>query len=356
MKAIKFNLSYGDERIKTLEELKDSCNIDMLLETLGNGLLVRWLTAQGKADLAQKVSAIKGDDKRKVCKELLNVLFDKDASVLEQAAAELFAVREKEAARLESLKNLANKENEIIAQYHKGYDDTLASLKEKAQDYPALKVLMERLRVQYLGLLKLDKGHFYNEFKDAYPLVLLALMANRPLRDFFFDSIDQIMQVYEDVIPLLEINGRIEAIMSKIRKGERTPAVKLESKYHLQQFKEQNPRKDFIRIFETSMSKFSFKHSDVHDFEVGDFYILEEDISLPAVKVFSGKTDSYWKDIEPKGKMFMIISMEFGNKLRSAGVGGEELTADDINGMFRFTEGIDYMSNSESDKLFYMEV
>lgn len=354
MKAIKFNLSYGDERIKTLEELKDSCNIDMLLETLGNGLLVRWLTAQGKADLAQKVSAIKGDDKRKVCKELLNVLFDKDASVLEQAAAELFAVREKEAARLESLKNLANKENEIIAQYHKGYDDTLASLKEKAHDYPVLKVLMERLRVQYLGLLKLDKNHFYNEFKDAYPLVLLALMANRPLCDFFFDSIDQIKQVYEDVMPLLEINDRIEAIMSKIRNGERTPAVKLESEEQLQQFKEQNSGKEFVRIYETS-SKFSFEHSDVHDFEVGDFYILEEDISLPAVKVFSGETDSYWKDIEPKGKMFMIISMESGNKLRNAGVGGEELTADDINGKFPITNGIDYMSNSESDKLFYME-
>lgn len=355
MKAIKFNLSYGDERIKTLEELKDSCNIDMLLETLGNGLLVRWLTAQGKADLAQKVSAIKGDDKRKVCKELLNVLFDKDASVLEQAAAELFAVREKEAARLESLKNLANKENEIIAQYHKGYDDTLASLKEKAQDYPALKVLMERLRVQYPDLLKLDKDHFYNEFKNDYPLVLLALMANRPLRDFFFDSIDQIKQVYKDVLPLLEINGRIEAIMLKIRKGERTPAVKLESKEQLQQFKEQNSGKDFIRIFDISSKSF-LEHTGVHDFAVGDFYISEKDIILSHVKVFSGKTDSYWKDIEPKGKMFMIISMESGNKLRSAGASGEELTADDINGMFRFTEGIDYMSNSASKRLFYMEV
>ena len=355
MKAIKFNLSYGDERIKTLEELKDNCNIDMLLETLGNGLLVRWLTAQGKADLAQKVSAIKGDDKRKVSKELLNVLFDKDASALEQAAAELFAVREKEAARLESLKNLANKENEIIAQYHKGYDDTLASLKEKAQDYPALKVLMERLRVQYLGLLKLDKNHFYKEFKDAYPLVLLALMANRPLCDFFFDSIDQIKQVYEDVMPLLEINDRIEAIRLKIRNGERTPAVKLESEEQLQQFKEQNPGKVFVRIFEISSMTY-FEHSDVHDFKVGDFYILEEDIILPAVKVFSGKTDSYWKDIEPKGKMFMIISMESGNKLRNAGVGGEELKAVDINGKFPITNGIDYMSNSESHKLFYMEV
>ena len=57
MKAIKFNLSYGNERIKTLAELKENCNVDMLLETLKNGLLVRWLTAQGETAIAEKVSA-----------------------------------------------------------------------------------------------------------------------------------------------------------------------------------------------------------------------------------------------------------------------------------------------------------
>lgn len=31
MKNIKFNLSYGNEQIKTLAELKENCNVDMLL-------------------------------------------------------------------------------------------------------------------------------------------------------------------------------------------------------------------------------------------------------------------------------------------------------------------------------------
>ena len=56
MKTIKFNLSYGDERIKSLAELKENCNVDMLLETLENGRLHRWLLSQGEAELAEKVA------------------------------------------------------------------------------------------------------------------------------------------------------------------------------------------------------------------------------------------------------------------------------------------------------------
>ena len=42
MKAIKFNLRYGDMQLKTVAELKEYGNIDMLLETLNNGFLERW--------------------------------------------------------------------------------------------------------------------------------------------------------------------------------------------------------------------------------------------------------------------------------------------------------------------------
>ena len=86
------------------------------------------------------------------------------------------------------------------------------------------------------------------------------------------------------------------------------------------------------------------------------WYVPLEALTVSHVKIFCGKTDAYWKDIEPKGKIFMIISIQSNNKLRNAGASGEELSADDINGKFIFTDGIDYMSNSDTDKLIYMEV
>lgn len=355
MKAIKFNLSYGNKRIKTLAELEENCDIDMLLETLDNGLLVRWLTAQGKSELAEKVGVIDKSDYRKATKELLTVLFGKDASVLEQAAAELFAVREKEAARLESLKNLASKENEIIEQHHAGYNDTLSALKESANDYPKLKALMITLNSQYRELLKLDASRFYNDFKDGYPLVLLALMANTNLRGFLSAAYNN-ETVYDDVLPQLSIEPSLINIKNKIAHGEPSPAVYIETDEQLREFQDKYGEKEFGYIYKTSSGNYTTKIITASRFAVNMWYVPLEAISVGHIKTFNGETDAYWKDIEPKGKTFMIISIKSGNKLRNAGANGEELTADDINGKFIFTDGIDYMSNSDSDKLIYMEV
>lgn len=351
MKAIKFNLSYGNERIKTLAELKESCNIDMLLETLENGLLVRWLAAQGEGELSEKVTKIDKSNYKKAVSELLTILFDKEASCIEQAAAELFAVREKEAKRLENLKNLAAQENEIIMQYHVGYEEVLKSLQEHSKDYAFLKTQMTVLYTQYRKLLKLDSTRFYQTFKTGYPLVLLAFMANTQLRELIgYDN----GIVYKDVIKAIEPETALNSIQDELVNGKETPAILIENDEQLAQFKEKYGNAVLGCVYKTrSYSAGFYKASD---FSAGNYYVPLSAITVPHVKMFSGKTDSYWKDIEPRGKTFMIISMKEGNKLRNAGVTGEEMTAEAINEKFIFTDGIDYMSNSDSDDLIYMEV
>ncbi|MCD4819954.1 MAG: hypothetical protein K8S23_14820 [Candidatus Cloacimonetes bacterium] len=71
---------------------------------------------------------------------------------------------------------------------------------------------------------------------------------------------------------------------------------------------------------------------------------------------FSGKTDDYWKDLEPKNKKYMIISMQEGNFIRNSAKQGEQFSATDVNGKFPILNGIDYKSNNASQKLIYMEV
>lgn len=71
---------------------------------------------------------------------------------------------------------------------------------------------------------------------------------------------------------------------------------------------------------------------------------------------FSGVTDGYWKDLEPKGKKYMIISIASGDYVRSAGVSGGDLSYADIFEKFVIVDGIDYKSNTETHKLCYMEV
>lgn len=351
MKPIKFNLSYGNEQIKTLAELKESCNIDMLLETLENGLLVRWLVAQGEVDLSEKIAKIDKSNYKKAVSELLTILFDKEATCIEQAAAELFSVREKEAKRLENLKKLAGQENEIITQYHAGYVNVLKSLHEHSKDYALLKVQMTVLYTQYSKLLELDKTNFYETFKTGYPLVLLAFMANTQLRELIaYDS----GMVYKDVVKVISQVTALTSIRDDLLVGKKTPAILIENNEQLEQFKEKYSNSDLLGFFKTESYYARFCKASA--FSVGDYYIPLSELIVPHIKTFRGKTDAYWKDIEPRGKTFMIISMKQGNKLRNAGVTGEEMSAEAINEKFIFTNGIDYMSNSDSDELIYMEV
>ena len=72
--------------------------------------------------------------------------------------------------------------------------------------------------------------------------------------------------------------------------------------------------------------------------------------------VFKGKTDGYWKDIEPNNKKCMIISIDRGDFVRSNGVVGGDLAYIDILYNFKIVDGIDYKSNFDKHEILYMEV
>lgn len=74
------------------------------------------------------------------------------------------------------------------------------------------------------------------------------------------------------------------------------------------------------------------------------------------VSVFDGKTDEYWKDLEVKGKKYMILGIGTRDKVRAAGDHNGDLSYEDVNNKFPIVDGIDYMSNSITSKLMYMEV
>ena len=355
MKPIKFNLRYGDQQLKTVAELKEYGNIDMLLETLNNGFLERWLQAQGEIDLLKKIKAIDKSDSRRACDALCQAIFGKDSTIAQQATAELFDLRAKEEKRREMLKELKDKEDTLIKQYHKGYDDMIDALEYYSTDYAALKATMNILYERYRNLLKLDKVHFYEIFKKSYPLVLLTLTANVFLRKFIgYDN--QIL--YKDIIPQLTIETAVKALERNIQNKEKhsLQRVQIETKEQLESFKAQNSGKLFICIHKDISNRDITGIRMANAFSMGDYYVALDAIIPSHIKIFRGKTDQYWKDIEPKGTRCMIISIKKENKLRNAGKNGEELTYDDINEQFIFTDGIDYMSNSDTDELIYMEV
>lgn len=89
--------------------------------------------------------------------------------------------------------------------------------------------------------------------------------------------------------------------------------------------------------------------------ELIEEYDLQEKLGENLIS-FAGVTDGYWKDLEPKGKDYMIISMGSGDYVRSAGVSGGDLSTYDITNKFVIVNGIDYKSNTATNQLLYMEV
>ena len=72
---------------------------------------------------------------------------------------------------------------------------------------------------------------------------------------------------------------------------------------------------------------------------------------------FYGENDSRWENVEPKGKLYMIISIGDGDYVRPAG-SNESLCRDNILNKFVIIDGIDYKNTSDfnSHKLLYLEV
>ncbi|MBO7430565.1 MAG: hypothetical protein J6U56_06090 [Spirochaetia bacterium] len=384
MKAIKFNLQYGDKQIKSLAELKEYGNIDMLLETLNNGMLERWLEAHGYKEL-EEVKKIDKSNARKACDALCTIFFDADATTAQKAAAELFKIRKEEEKRLESLKGLKEQEKKIINNYHDGYNNIISSFRNNANDYAVLKAGMVELDEKYRDLLILDKENFYSSFKK-HSLVLLALMANKQLRDFIgYEE----KNVYQDIMNMIKPTKIIyndyelttsewEVVFRLIDSKKGKPKDILEKLiYHLKPF---SYTAEFIND-ENSLQLFRSRHGSketacyfkdngytlrrcytASEAEKMGFYIFKETVipqpPLAYIKYYSGSTlEEIWDDIEPDTqKVFMIISMTKDCLLRSVGNAGEKLTADDVNEHFIFTNGIEFKSGKSDAQLIYMEI
>ncbi|MDR2093670.1 MAG: hypothetical protein LBP58_10240 [Azoarcus sp.] len=295
VKAIKFNLIIDGQPIRNLDDLRENFNVEDVLATYRNGSLKRWLETR---ELKEEVAALEKvpDDVIGAAKELCRILCGDCTEQELEAAAYVFRFRQEEAKELQQYKNFKEKKEDILGVYHNGYAKLLEEMEEKDKDYSFLKPAVCKLLAMYPRLYRLDAEVFYKRFIKDHPLVILAMLANRDARELIAREPEQI---YEDL--------NSDGLLSNFSQWWT----------------------EFLKIRKP----------------------------LPRqIKSFSGETEGYWKDLEPKGKDFLIIKMEKDNFVRNAGKGGEELGADKVNGKFPILNGIDYKSNNKEHQLVYMEV
>lgn len=338
-KTIKFNLICDNKPIRTIEDLQNNFSIEDMLAYYNNQLLHRWLDVRDYKDELEKVRAITADKPVEIVKELIKIFnVASDDKKIEESVYILEYLEERK-----KLCSIYEKENYktklIIDDYKNGYVKLVDDILKNPNDDAIIKANISEIMLNYAWIFQFDYRNLFYSLKGKSALAIMCLLMNEHSRKYFLP----IETKKEDETVTHDTQFDKDEVFNTISKA-------VNSIY---------PR--FAPITETKKED----EAVTHDTQFGkDKDVMYRDICSMIktsdlgehLMTFSGLTDGYWKDLEPKGKKCMIIKMGNGDFVRSAGLSGGDLSSTDIENKFVIVDGIDYKSNNSSHELMYMEV
>lgn len=313
-KTIKFNLICDDKPVRTVDDLQNNFSIEDVLAYYNNRLLHRWLEVRGYAGELEKINGITAEKPLEIIKELIKIFnVASDDSKVEEGVYMLEFLEERQ-----WLCSQYDKENyktrDIIDDYQSGYKQLVDGILENPDDVARIKANIGEIVANYKWVLDMNHRDLFWILRDKSVLAVMCLLMNSQSRDYY--------------LPVKKSLAEIKAVGTGVTSTTDNEYVEM-SDDKAKMFQE------ICKLIQTA----DFKE------KLGDSLVS-----------FAGVTDGYWKDLEPKGKKYMIISMGYGDYVRSAGVSGGDLSSEDILNRFVIVDGIDYKSNSATRQLLYMEV
>lgn len=293
-KTIKFNLICDGNPVRTLEDLQNNFSIEDVLEYYDNKLLQKWLAVRGYSDQLEKVNSIAAEDAITILFNLIDI-FEIEADK-EKACENTFILKYKKEREflLEEYKKMDYKSEAIISDYHAGYRELINTIIDNKDDIIKIKAAIIEMETHYFPLFELNhRALFYDLLQEA-PMALFCMVMREKVRQFY--------------IPMPN----------------------------------ESASNDKKAMYDLLCKLLTFDKPN----EILGSNLLS----------FSGVTEGYWKDLEAKGKQFLILKIEQGNFVRGAAASGVELSSVNINNEFVILDGLDYKSNNASHKLLYMEV
>lgn len=306
-KTIKFNLICDDKPVRTVEDLQNNFSVEDVLAYYHNKLLHRWLKVRGYEEELEKVNAITEDRPIEIVKKLIQIFHvESDDRKMEEGVYILEYLEEKkERARVYEKENYETKL--VLSDYEAGYRRLIAGILQNPDDAAKIEANISEIVSDYAWILELNHRELFYELhsKEMF-LAIMCLLMNEQSRKYYLpiETKDEDGTISCDT----EFDEDKEAVFDMI-----------------------------CGMIQTTPFITKLKESG-------------------NLKAFAGVTDGYWKDLEPKGKTYMVISMENGDYIRSAGDSRGDLSSTDIKEKFVILDGIDYKSNSATHQLLYMEV
>ena len=284
--------------------MQNNFSIEDVLAYYNNQLLHRWLRVRGYEQELEAISAITSTEPMEIIKELIRIFdVEVDDEKVEESIymlkylderKELCAIYEQEQY------NTAH----IIEDYEAGYRQLVEGILDNPTDAAKIKANIAEIVSNYAWILNLNHRNLFYNLIEKSVLAVMCLLMNEKSRNYYLpvEKTDEDGTVALDTSKNPDKRAMFERICQMIK------------------------RSDFATILEGNLVS------------------------------FSGITDGYWKDLEPKGKQYMIVSMGEGDYVRAAGHSGGDLSSTDVLNKFVIVDGVDYKSNSDTRKLLYMEV
>ena len=304
-KTIKFSLICDDKPVRTIEDLQENFSIEDVLKYYQNGLLLRWLEVRGYEAEYKKVSEIREIEALEIVKELIKIFdIEADEKKVEEGVYMLQFIEERKEL-CEAYKHDSFKAQGIVDDYQTGFNQLIDGIIENPNDVARIKANIAELMSGYKWAMDLNHRQLFWELKEISPLAIMCFLMNDEARKYYLPMPvrkDNVSDEAEKKVNIADKSDMYNAICSMLESS------------------------DFVS-------------------RLGD-----------NLHIFAGVTDGYWKDLETKGKKYMIISMGSGDYVRSAGLQGGDLASTDIKNKFVIVDGIDYKSNASYRHLLYMEV
>lgn len=348
-KTIKFNLKCDNKPIRTLEDLRENFCIEDVISYYENGLLMRWLTVRGFEKEKSAVKAIPDNISRNdLATELVKIFeVENDEKEIQRDVYVLNYVDECEKA-LNKINTKSKDVLDVISAYKSGYEKLVTDILDNPDNVSIIKAAVKELSDRYKWLISMDYRYLFWTIKDKSILAIMCMIMDDTFRQYYIPAADSEESVEdESTMNQQPAQGLFAQNTTRIISEMTGNYSKAREMIIAKNSPTEEKRKKEQSIYDCeSIYKEIKKMCSSKEFieSLGD-----------DVKVFNGVTDSYWKDLEPKGKKCMIISIGSMDYVRSAGCTGGDKGAEDINDKFEILDGIDYKSDYSS-AVVYMEV
>ena len=217
MAKIKFNLNFGGEQIRTLDDLRDNFSIEDVLDVYSNGLLVKWLDVHNHKGELEKVNAIHATDARGILTELIRIFDISDnPSEIEESLSVINYLEERKkvhedmkahgitdheklkkerddlARQVEELKKLleakapeAEIHEEAPKPAKKSYDDLVREILDNHLDLNHIYDCLDAITTDYPDMLREKHSELFETLHAQKPLTLYALFGHHATRPYF---------------------------------------------------------------------------------------------------------------------------------------------------------------------------